>query len=39
MLVRPTAVEVIGFITESQPKFRKGDNRYEHAMALASAHS
>lgn len=31
-----TAVEVIGFITESQPKFRKGDNRYEHAMALAS---
>lgn len=31
-----TAVEVIGFITESQPKFRKGDKRYEHAMALAS---
>jgi ppGpp synthetase/RelA/SpoT-type nucleotidyltranferase len=31
-----TAVEVIGFITESQPKFQKGDNRYEHAMALAS---
>ena len=31
-----TAVEVLGFITESQPKFRKGDNRYEHAMALAS---
>lgn len=31
-----TAVEVIGFITESQPKFQKGDNRFEHAMALAS---
>lgn len=31
-----TAVEVIGFITESQPKFQKGDTRYEHAMALAS---
>jgi putative GTP pyrophosphokinase len=31
-----TAVEVIGFITESQPKFQKGDRRYEHAMALAS---
>lgn len=31
-----TAVEVIGFITESQPKFQKGDKRYEHAMALAS---
>ena len=31
-----TAVEVIGFITESQPKFQKGDNRYEAAMALAS---
>lgn len=31
-----TAVEVIGFITESQPKFKKGDNRYERAMALAS---
>lgn len=31
-----TAVEVIGFITESQPKFQRGDNRYEHAMALAS---
>lgn len=30
-----TAVEVIGFITESQPKFQKGDARYEHAMALA----
>jgi len=31
-----TAVEVIGFITESQPKFRQGDTRYEKAMALAS---
>ena len=31
-----TTVEVIGFITESQPKFRKGDDRYEKAMALAS---
>ncbi|MCI1730591.1 MAG: RelA/SpoT domain-containing protein [Chiayiivirga sp.] len=31
-----TAVEVIGFITESQPKFQQGDNRYERAMALAS---
>ncbi|MBL8204750.1 MAG: RelA/SpoT domain-containing protein [Blastocatellia bacterium] len=31
-----TAVEVIGFITESQPKFQKGDMRYERAMALAS---
>ncbi len=31
-----TAVEVIGFITESQPKFQRGDGRYEAAMALAS---
>ena len=31
-----TAVEVIGFITESQPKFEKGDDRYSHAMALSS---
>lgn len=31
-----TAIEVIGFITESQPKFKQGDRRYEHAMALAS---
>ena len=31
-----TAVEVIGFVTESQPKFQQGDKRYEHAMALAS---
>jgi len=31
-----TAVEVIGFITESQPKFQKGDKRFETSMALAS---
>lgn len=31
-----TAVELIGFVTESQPKFQKGDNRYELAMAYAS---
>lgn len=31
-----TAVEVIGFITESQPKFQEGDKRYEEAMVLAS---
>jgi putative GTP pyrophosphokinase len=31
-----TAVEVIGFITTSQPKFQKGDQRYERSMALAS---
>lgn len=31
-----TTVEVIGFITENQPKFQKGDKRYEVAMALAS---
>jgi len=31
-----TAVEVIGFITESQPKFQAGDSRYTSAMALAS---
>jgi len=31
-----TAVEVIGFITSSQPKFQRGDTRYQHAMALAS---
>ncbi|MCF8075486.1 MAG: RelA/SpoT domain-containing protein [Desulfotignum sp.] len=31
-----TAVEVIGFITTSQPKFQQGDKRYQHAMALAS---
>jgi ppGpp synthetase/RelA/SpoT-type nucleotidyltranferase len=31
-----TAVELIGFITESQPKFQEGDMRYQNAMALAS---
>jgi hypothetical protein len=31
-----TAVELIGFVTESQPKFKEGDKRYETAMALAS---
>lgn len=31
-----TAVEVVGFVTESQPKFQKGDKRYEQAMAYAS---
>lgn len=31
-----TAVEVIGFITSSQPKFREGDKRYETAMLYAS---
>ena len=31
-----TAVEVIGFITESQPKFEEGDTRYRDAMAYAS---
>lgn len=31
-----TAVEVVGFITASQPKFQQGDKRYERAMALAS---
>jgi putative GTP pyrophosphokinase len=31
-----TAVEVIGFITESQPKFEEGERAYVEAMALAS---
>lgn len=31
-----TAVEVIGTVTESQPKFQRGDQRYQHVMALAS---
>jgi len=31
-----TAVEVLGFVTASQPKFDAGDKRYVHAMALAS---
>lgn len=31
-----TAVEVIGHITQSQPKFQEGDKRYEVVMSLAS---
>lgn len=31
-----TAVEVIGYVTESQPKFEQGDTRYHEAMAFAS---
>lgn len=31
-----TAVEVVGFVTENQPKFEKGDDRYLRAMAYAS---
>lgn len=31
-----TAVELIGFITDNQPKFQTGDARFERAMALAS---
>lgn len=31
-----TAVEVIGIITASQPKFREGDTRYERIMLFAS---
>jgi len=31
-----TTNEIIGFVTESQPKFQKGDVRYQTAMALAS---
>lgn len=31
-----TAVEIIGFITENQPKFERGDDRYLRAMSLAS---
>ncbi|MGF7208695.1 hypothetical protein GGE65_003287 [Skermanella aerolata] len=30
------AVELIGFITASQPKFQEGDKRYETAMLYAS---
>jgi putative GTP pyrophosphokinase len=31
-----TCVEVVGFITESQPKFQQGDDRYEKILAIAS---
>lgn len=31
-----TAVEVVGLITEAQPKFQQGDKRYEVALSYAS---
>lgn len=31
-----TTVEVVGFVTQSQPKFQQGDKRYETVMAYAS---
>lgn len=31
-----TAVEVVGFITENQPKFEQGDRRYQEILRLAS---
>jgi putative GTP pyrophosphokinase len=31
-----TAVEIVGFITASEPKFQRGDHRYEEAMSYAS---
>lgn len=31
-----TANEILGFITNSQPKYHRGDTRYVEAMALAS---
>jgi putative GTP pyrophosphokinase len=31
-----TCVEVVGLITESQPKFQEGDKRYETILAIAS---
>lgn len=31
-----TTVEVVGFITENQPKFQQGDKRYEEILRLAS---
>lgn len=31
-----TAVEVVGHVTKSQPKFQTGDKRYHNAMAYAS---
>jgi ppGpp synthetase/RelA/SpoT-type nucleotidyltranferase len=31
-----TAVEIVGVITDSQPKFQKGDVRFTDAMSLAS---
>ena len=31
-----TCVEVVGFVTVNQPKFRQGDERYERILRLAS---
>lgn len=31
-----TTVEVVGFVTENQPKFQQGDERYERILRLAS---
>lgn len=31
-----TCVEVVGFITEHQPKFQRGDKRFQHILSLAS---
>ncbi|SEG59374.1 RelA/SpoT domain-containing protein [Bosea lathyri] len=31
-----TCVELIGFITENQPKFKKGDKRFQHILLLSS---
>jgi hypothetical protein len=31
-----TCVEVVGFITENQPKFEQGDQRYQYIFRLAS---
>jgi putative GTP pyrophosphokinase len=31
-----TCVEVVGFVTKSNPKFKQGDKRYEQIMVLAS---
>ncbi len=31
-----TAIEVVGFVTKSQPKFQQGDKRYEECMSYAS---
>lgn len=31
-----TCVEVVGFITESQPKFEQGDRRYQDVLSYAS---
>jgi putative GTP pyrophosphokinase len=31
-----TCVEVVGFITENQPKFQEGDTRFQYVLQLAS---